>query len=99
MSRAPRAPARPAFAWLPTGAPRNLRQRCSTVLKPWNAEDLWLRLRKAAGAHLHRRRLARAALERDALRAECVDRGAFADVIGLTGGLKPIAAVLSTASS
>jgi DNA-binding NtrC family response regulator len=68
------------------------------VLKPWNAEDLSVRLKKGLQAHLHRKRLEHAEAERDLLARELVERAPFDAVIGLDGGLKSIDEMLARIS-
>jgi DNA-binding NtrC family response regulator len=57
------------------------------VLKPWNPEDLGLRLRQAMESYLRRRDLARAKDERDLLRQDLERQQAFGTLVGLGGDL------------
>jgi DNA-binding NtrC family response regulator len=60
------------------------------VLKPWDSPDLALRLHNALLAHRRRRELAGAEIERDALRREVDERGAFGELVGQGGGLRKL---------
>jgi transcriptional regulator with PAS, ATPase and Fis domain len=64
------------------------------VLKPWQAEDLGLRLRQGISGYLRRRSLVRAASERDVLRADLGKVAGFGDLVGLEGGLRELSAQL-----
>jgi DNA-binding NtrC family response regulator len=60
------------------------------VTKPWDADDLRLRIEGGLAAYVRARDLARAARERAALRAEIEERTG-AEIVGLDGGLAGIA--------
>jgi len=64
------------------------------ILKPWQAEDLGLRLRQGISGYLRRRSLVRAASERDLLRADLGRVAGFGEMIGLEGGLSELNAQL-----
>jgi DNA-binding NtrC family response regulator len=59
------------------------------VLKPWQAEDLGIRLRRALDHSDRQRALLQASLERDALRAELGN-----DLVGLDGDLSALSNVI-----
>jgi DNA-binding NtrC family response regulator len=63
------------------------------LLKPWRMEELGLRLEAGLGAYEQRRAQARAAMERELFRAELEERHP-SGIVGLDGGLSPLAAVL-----
>ena len=60
------------------------------VLKPWQAEDLGLRLRQATLGYLQRRSQTRAAKERDLLKEELKHHAGFQEMVGLDGGLRDV---------
>lgn len=64
-------------------------------LKPWTEEELGLRLRTALEAHQRRAELARAAVERDLLRESAFGKGPPTGLVGLTGGLRHLDALLT----
>jgi DNA-binding NtrC family response regulator len=68
------------------------------VLKPWNGEDLSLRLKNGLLAYARRRRLERAEAERDQLLRELDEHAPFDAVIGFEGGLRSIAQILDRVS-
>jgi DNA-binding NtrC family response regulator len=63
------------------------------VLKPWRAEDLGLRLRAGIEAFKRRRAEARAAVERDVLKADLQERDP-SGIVGLEGGLASVCTLL-----
>jgi DNA-binding NtrC family response regulator len=63
------------------------------VLKPWDAKDLGLRLRRALDLHESQRALETARVERDALRRE-VDGQRPPQMIGFDGDLAPLVQVI-----
>jgi len=61
------------------------------VLKPWDTDDLALRLKSGLAAYARRRELSEAEVERDALRRELEERAGFGQMVGLDGGLRQLA--------
>jgi DNA-binding NtrC family response regulator len=64
------------------------------VLKPWDHDDLSLRIRHALEVYERHRELSTAAGERDLLRDELRHERGFEDIIGWNGGLRAIADAL-----
>jgi DNA-binding NtrC family response regulator len=60
------------------------------ILKPWQAEDLGLRLRQGISCYVRRHSLARAAAERDLLRADLRQVAGFGEMVGFDGGLRAL---------
>jgi DNA-binding NtrC family response regulator len=61
------------------------------ILKPWSSDDLSIRLRNGVNRYRRRTALERASLERDVLRKELDEERPFGEMIGLQGGLAPLA--------
>ena len=64
------------------------------VLKPWQPEDLGLRLRHGMETYRRRAELVRAEAERDQLRAELEHHRALGEIVGLAGGLGGVDSVI-----
>jgi DNA-binding NtrC family response regulator len=63
------------------------------VLKPWNAEDLGIRIRRAIDEHVRRVELARAVAERDRLREDLEQRSGSSEIVGLESELRDVASM------
>jgi DNA-binding NtrC family response regulator len=63
------------------------------ILKPWEAKDLGLRLRRALDLNASQNALEAARIERDALRAEL--DGQRSEMVGLDGDLLPLAQIIA----
>jgi DNA-binding NtrC family response regulator len=64
------------------------------VLKPWSGDDLSIRLRQRLDAFVGLRDLEKAAGERDFYARELQEQAGFQDMVGLRGGLAPLAMML-----
>ena len=65
------------------------------ILKPWDADDVRLRIEHGFAAYAHARDRARAAGERALLRAEIDERTGAGAIIGLDGGLSGVAGAIA----
>ena len=65
------------------------------VLKPWQHEDVGLRLRHGLDAFRRRAELVRAETERDQLRVEVDHHRGFGEIVGLASGLKGVDGLVS----
>jgi DNA-binding NtrC family response regulator len=63
------------------------------VLKPWNAEDLGIRIRRAIDEHVRRVELARAVAERDRLREDLEHSSGSSEIVGLEAELRDVASM------